>query len=562
MGDALPTVALGTGRTATAITAGDYHACALLDNATVKCWGDNGTGLLGLGDVANRGDSPGEMGDALPAVALGAGRTATAISAGGVHTCALLDNDQAKCWGRNAEGQLGLGDTANRGDSPGEMGDALPAVALGTGRTATAITTSSLHTCALLDNDQAKCWGRNLEGQLGLGDTANRGDGPGEMGDALPAVDLPPGNDDFAVAQALTGASGTVAGSNANADKQPDEPDHDGFAAANSSVWYQWTAPATGSMTIDTFGSTFDTVLAVYTGTAVDDLAPVASNDDTDSLQSRVTFAATAGTTYRIAVAGFNGHSGRIRLNWTLPPANDDFADAAVLTGANGTRQGTNEGAGIEPDEPHHNANGFVTDVASVWYRWRAPAGGRTSFSTVGSGFDTGLAIYTGSTIDDLTPVAANGDIDDDNHQSRVVFTARAGTAYRIAVAGHGWSTLGDHGDVRLAWTQAAACDGRAVTVALAFGDRPTAGNDVVRGTLAGQRINGGNGNDRICGGGGGDTLVGGGGNDRLLGEAGADTLQGGAGSDFLSGGTQRDTCKGGPQRDTQAGCEVRASIP
>ena len=190
MGNSLPTVSLGTGRTATAIAVGDAHACALLDNAGVKCWGLNNGGRLGLGDTDNRGDGAGEMGDALSAVNLGSGRTATAIAAGGGLTCARLDNGSLKCWGLNAAGQLGLGDTNSRGDGPGEMGDNLPAIALGTGRTALAVSTGFTHTCALLDNHKVKCWGQNSSGQLGLGDTASRGDAAGEMGDNLPAADL------------------------------------------------------------------------------------------------------------------------------------------------------------------------------------------------------------------------------------------------------------------------------------------------------------------------------------------------------------------------------------
>ena len=99
MGDSLPTVALGTGRTAVAITAGNYHTCALLDDGSVKCWGYNDYGQLGLGDTADRGVGAGEMGDSLPAVALGTGRTAVAITSGSYHTCALLDDASVKCWG-------------------------------------------------------------------------------------------------------------------------------------------------------------------------------------------------------------------------------------------------------------------------------------------------------------------------------------------------------------------------------------------------------------------------------------------------------------------------------
>jgi alpha-tubulin suppressor-like RCC1 family protein/fibronectin type 3 domain-containing protein len=200
MGDSLPTVSLGTGRTATALAPGGAYTCALLDNGTVKCWGHNGVGQLGLGDTAHRGDGPGEMGDSLPTVSLGTGRTATALAAGSGHTCARLDNGSVKCWGANSSGQLGLGDTAHRGDQAGEMGESLPTVSLGTGRTATALAPGGEHTCALLDNGTVKCWGNSFYGQLGLGDQAQRGDGPGEMGDSLPTVSLGSGRTATALA--------------------------------------------------------------------------------------------------------------------------------------------------------------------------------------------------------------------------------------------------------------------------------------------------------------------------------------------------------------------------
>lgn len=190
MGDALPAIDLGAGRTAVAITAGRQHTCAVLDDGHVKCWGDNNGAQLGLGDTVDRGDASGEMGDALPVVDLGAGRTATAITAGTYHTCAILDDGHVKCWGNDAYGGVGLGDTSTHGGSPGEMGDALPAVDLGPGRTATAVSASNFHTCALLDGDRVKCWGANDLGRLGIGDTVSRGQLPGEMGDALPVVDL------------------------------------------------------------------------------------------------------------------------------------------------------------------------------------------------------------------------------------------------------------------------------------------------------------------------------------------------------------------------------------
>ncbi|MCB9373108.1 MAG: carboxypeptidase regulatory-like domain-containing protein [Microthrixaceae bacterium] len=190
MGDNLPAVDLGTGRTATAISAGGTFTCALLDNGTVKCWGAGPA--LGQGNPDTIGDQANEMGDNLPAVDLGTGRTATAISAGTSHACARLDDSTVKCWGGNGAGQLGQGSTGSLGDQPNEMGDDLPAVDLGTGRTATAVTTGSGHSCARLDNGRIKCWGSNTTGALGQEDTATRGDGPGEMGDRLPPVFLLP----------------------------------------------------------------------------------------------------------------------------------------------------------------------------------------------------------------------------------------------------------------------------------------------------------------------------------------------------------------------------------
>jgi alpha-tubulin suppressor-like RCC1 family protein len=162
----------------------------VLDDDSVKCWGYNVYGQLGLDDVSTRGSCAEQMGDKLDAVDLGPGRAAKMISAGRYHTCAVLDDDSVKCWGANDQGQLGLRGTSNRGDGPGEMGDKLDAVDLGTGRTAKTISAGDHHTCAVLDDDSVKCWGMNGRGQLGLGDTAKRGASADEMGDNLPVVDF------------------------------------------------------------------------------------------------------------------------------------------------------------------------------------------------------------------------------------------------------------------------------------------------------------------------------------------------------------------------------------
>jgi|LWDU01.1.fsa_nt_gi alpha-tubulin suppressor-like RCC1 family protein len=200
MGSNLAAIDLGSGRTATAVSAGKKYTCALLDDASVKCWGVGAVGQLGLGSTTSLGDASGEMGNNLAAIDLGSGRSATAISAGYSHTCALLDDASVKCWGSNAYGQLGQGNTNQLGDGANEMGDNLAAIDLGSGRTATAISAGKEYTCAILDNASIKCWGANASGQLGLGDTNNRGDNSSEMGNYLPAVDLGSGKTAKAIA--------------------------------------------------------------------------------------------------------------------------------------------------------------------------------------------------------------------------------------------------------------------------------------------------------------------------------------------------------------------------
>ena len=181
--------------TGSVIGGGYRHSAAILENGTVKAWGDNNYGQLGQGNTQDIGDGSNEMGDNLSAVDLGTGRTATAIAAGIYHTVALLDNGTVKAWGYNAQGQLGQGNNQSIGDGSNEMGDNLSAVDLGTGRTATAIAAGWYHTIVVLDNGTVKAWGYNATGALGQGHTQNIGDGSNEMGDNLSHIDLSSGSD-------------------------------------------------------------------------------------------------------------------------------------------------------------------------------------------------------------------------------------------------------------------------------------------------------------------------------------------------------------------------------
>jgi alpha-tubulin suppressor-like RCC1 family protein len=186
-------VDLGQGRRAVAIGVGYYDTCALLDNGRVRCWGDGILGKLGLGDTRTIGDD--ETPGTLPPVDLGAGRRAVAISVGANHSCALLDNGRVRCWGYGASGQLGYGNTSNIGDdeTPGSAGP----VDLGPGRKAVAVSAGGNHTCALLEDHSVRCWGEGASGQLGYGNTSNIGDDetPGSAG----SVDLGPGRTAVAI---------------------------------------------------------------------------------------------------------------------------------------------------------------------------------------------------------------------------------------------------------------------------------------------------------------------------------------------------------------------------
>ena len=168
---------------------GSASICALFDDGRIKCWGHNSDGQLGHGDTDDKGNNPGEMGDALPYTDLGTGAVVRSLSLGSNFSCALLDSGQVKCWGKNDYGQLGLGHTDSIGDETGEMGETLSTVNLGTGRTAKEVSSGRDHVCALLDNGTVKCWGRNDKGQLGQGDTADRGGTADDMA-SLEAVDF------------------------------------------------------------------------------------------------------------------------------------------------------------------------------------------------------------------------------------------------------------------------------------------------------------------------------------------------------------------------------------
>eukprot|EP00961_Rhodomonas_salina_P300135 3939505-Rhodomonas_salina.1 len=174
MGDNLPPVELGTTERVKSVVVGQEHTCVLLEGGSVKCWGQNVHGQLGIEAQDTIGHTPATMGSALKSVDLGGGtgqrRNASKISAGEYHTCAILEDTSelnACSWGLNSAGELGIGDSTHWGTAANSMGDQLPAVFLGAGRTAKDVFAGGRNTCALLDNNDLKwcvCWQLRVRG--------------------------------------------------------------------------------------------------------------------------------------------------------------------------------------------------------------------------------------------------------------------------------------------------------------------------------------------------------------------------------------------------------------
>jgi alpha-tubulin suppressor-like RCC1 family protein len=170
-------VALPTGANrANAVAGGGAHTCVLVDPADglggeIFCFGDNGYGQLGDGTLTSR-PTPG-------LVSLGATAVrATAVTAGGGHTCAIDVTGQPWCWGRNDSGQLGVGAGANQ---------ATPApVSLPGGTTVRSLSAGGAHTCAVDQAGGVWCWGADDRGQVGRGTAAPSVGGPAPV--ALPTV--------------------------------------------------------------------------------------------------------------------------------------------------------------------------------------------------------------------------------------------------------------------------------------------------------------------------------------------------------------------------------------
>ena len=270
----------------------------------------------------------------------------------------------------------------------------------------------------------------------------------------------------------LSGASPTESGNNIDASGEPGEPNnHEPECCevddlGNTSVWYEWTAPASGLVGFETApGTSVDSVLGVYTGD-LGSLNEVEFNDDYGGVccTSRVVFNAAAGQTYKIAVSGCCGvpptgtsRQGDFILAWgaATRPANDDFASAKPIAGISGSEPGSNFDASEEPGELHNHAAAGDLGGDSVWYSWTAAASGHYAFTAPGTlykegaPFDAVIGAYTGD-LSALTEVGFG--------KSALGLNATAGTTYTIGVGGLNATLVlnrvywGDMGSFSLTW--------------------------------------------------------------------------------------------------------------
>lgn len=249
----------------------------------------------------------------------------------------------------------------------------------------------------------------------------------------------PPGNDSFVGATAIVGLTGSVTGTNVDATREIGEPSHSNVFGYGS-VWYRWTAPANGlfkfSVSSAGIGGS-SPLLGAYSGNQITGLTSVSSSFFP---QPFISFAATSGTIYQIAVDSGSPGGGTFGLNWDVippPPANDSFASTMSLGTSSsvvvsGTlRSATSEAATGEPDLSPSN---FWENDRTVWYSWTAPVGATWArVKSSGINLRNQLAVYSGASLESLTRLRLNERTI--REPNRCTFPVSPGVTYRIRLA-------------------------------------------------------------------------------------------------------------------------------
>ena len=226
----------------------------------------------------------------------------------------------------------------------------------------------------------------------------------------------PPANDDLDDAAAISGFP--VDGTTQNATIQtglsePTDVDVAGDTRTGSnSVWYRWQPASNGEVSLTAtphVATDHAALVQLYSSPATPetflDLTPVGTHPAADTVEASVVSTGTYFIQVMADEASVDpGFDFTLDLSAVGPPENDDWADAIALTGASGTTNGTNDGATVESGEPPFGAGSSpIPPHDTVWWKWVAPSNGNYEFDTIGSGFDTLLGIYTGSSVDALS---------------------------------------------------------------------------------------------------------------------------------------------------------------
>ena len=267
---------------------------------------------------------------------------------------------------------------------------------------------------------------------------------------AVLTVTVPPPNDACGGAVVISGNAFTTNQSTTTATSTGDPVPN--CAPLGKGIWYAYTPATNGSLVVDTIGTGFDSVLAIYTGSC-GALAQVGCDDDSGgSLSSRITLSATAGTTYSILAGGYNSATGNLPLHLNFTPAgsisNDTCATAVVISANAYTNALSTTNATSTGDPVPSCVGGFGK---GVWYVFTPAGNGTLIVDTIGSSFDTGLGIYRGA-CGALTQVGC----DDDGGggvTSKVTLTASNGISYFILSGG--WSSASGSLTLHLNFTPA-----------------------------------------------------------------------------------------------------------
>jgi len=417
-----------------AVAAGVYHSLALRKDGTIAVWGGdnvsnvppnlsnvvmiaNGNGyhsevIKNDGTIVSWGGSIASANTNPPA-----GLATVADGATGVYAnTAVKNSGSVIVWG-----------TDDGGDSQTNVPSGFSNVLAAAG--------GYYHSLVLKPDGTLRGWGRNDVGQSSIPSQFTNvvAISAGGSHDVIikPPLSPPPLNDNFLNAFVITGTSVTFAGTNVNATKEPGEPQHDGYAGG-SSIWWKWTAPADGVVSVSLQTSSFNPVIAMYQGTNLSNLTPVGGD------LSAITYVpVTSNTVYYVAVDRTTSATGTISLSLSeiTTPTNDQCSGAIAM--APGILYSINTVAATSTGDPIPSCTG--TAANGVWYQFTSPTNAEVTLNSCGSAIGTVLAVYSGN-CGALTPVsgACNSGYGPFcfGSQASLAFSASAGVTYWILMGG------------------------------------------------------------------------------------------------------------------------------